>query len=206
MPGSVVWGFWDLRKSIVEFLPPNGRVDIQSWARPDEFVRYGCRTLVGLRAEDVKAVSIVCLSPHVEKRFNSKKWIKVSYLNQFRKVSCFFRFLCIFHTSVYLAMLQLIVSYLSPCNLLLLFCCSNIVLMLLFCTAIKKDLVSLFRFPFLSYVQAFSCGFSPFWRLKCPYSCFSFYFCFLIIFVLLLLVLSVLFIFSIVSFPPRFFM
>ena len=46
------------KKQLVEFLPPNERVEIQSWARPDEFVRYGRRDLVGLRADDVKAVSI----------------------------------------------------------------------------------------------------------------------------------------------------
>ena len=48
----------DLRKSRVEFLPPNERVEIQSWARPDEFVRYGRCALIGLRADDVKSVSI----------------------------------------------------------------------------------------------------------------------------------------------------
>ncbi len=57
------------------FLPPNERVEIQSWARPDEFVRYGRRALVGLRADDVKAVSIerLChsLSPHVVKVIKS---------------------------------------------------------------------------------------------------------------------------------------
>ena len=55
---------WDLRKAGVEFLPLNERVDIQSWARSDEFVRYGRRALVGLRADDVKAVSIerLCVS------------------------------------------------------------------------------------------------------------------------------------------------
>ena len=57
--GSVGGGFWGFEKKLlVEFLPPNERVEIQSWARPDEFVRYGCRALVGLRADDVKAVSI----------------------------------------------------------------------------------------------------------------------------------------------------
>ena len=52
------------KKQLVEFLPPNERVEIQSWARPDEFVRYSHCALVGLRAEDVKAVSIekLCLS------------------------------------------------------------------------------------------------------------------------------------------------
>ena len=58
------------KKQLVEFLPRKKKVDFQSWARPDEFVRYGRRTLVGLRVDDVKAVSIerLCLSlyPHVE--------------------------------------------------------------------------------------------------------------------------------------------
>ena len=76
IPGSVGWGFWDLKKSqLVEFLPPNERVEIQSWARPDEFVRYGHRALVGLRADDVKAVSIerLCVSlSSCRKTFYSK--------------------------------------------------------------------------------------------------------------------------------------
>ena len=52
------------KKQRVEFLPPNEKVEIQTWARPDDFVRYGCCTLVGLRADDVKSVSIerLCLS------------------------------------------------------------------------------------------------------------------------------------------------
>ena len=63
------------KKQLVEFLPPNERVDIQNWARPDEFVRYGCRALVGLKADDVKAVSIekLCLSLSLCRiTFNSK--------------------------------------------------------------------------------------------------------------------------------------
>ena len=50
------------KKQKVEFLRPNEGVE--SWARPDEFVRYGRRALVALRADDVKAVSIErsCLS------------------------------------------------------------------------------------------------------------------------------------------------
>ena len=52
------------KSQLVEFLPPNERVEIQSWARPDDFGRYGHCALVGLRADDVKAVSIkrLCLS------------------------------------------------------------------------------------------------------------------------------------------------
>ena len=60
--GPRIWGFE--KSQWVEFLPPNEKVEIQIWARPDEFVRYGLRALVGLRADDVKAVSIerLCLS------------------------------------------------------------------------------------------------------------------------------------------------
>ena len=52
------------KKQLVEFPPRKKKVDFQSWARPDDFVRYGRRVLVGLRADDVKAVSIeiLCLS------------------------------------------------------------------------------------------------------------------------------------------------
>ena len=52
------------KKQLVQFLRPNGKVEIQTWARPDDFVRYGRRALVGLRADDVKAVSMekLCLS------------------------------------------------------------------------------------------------------------------------------------------------
>ena len=55
-------GIWE--KQLIEFLPPNERVEIQTRARPDDFVRYRRRALVGLRADDVKAVSIerLCLS------------------------------------------------------------------------------------------------------------------------------------------------
>ena len=98
------------KKQLVEFRPPTERVEIQSWARPDDFVRYGRRALVGLRADDVKAVSIerlcVSLSLHVEKPLNSKRWIKVSYLNQFRVFGFLYMFmnilwtLCLFHISV----------------------------------------------------------------------------------------------------------
>ena len=54
--GLMILGFE--KKQWVEFLPPNERVKIKSWARPDDFVRYGRRALVELRADDVKAVSI----------------------------------------------------------------------------------------------------------------------------------------------------
>ena len=79
------------KKQLVEFPPRKKKVDFQSWARPDDFVPYERRGLIGLRADEVKAVSIerLCLSPHVEKHLNSKRWIKVSYLNQFHEFRVF---------------------------------------------------------------------------------------------------------------------
>ena len=86
--------FWGSeKKQFVEFLPGRKKVDFRGPPRPDGFVRYGRCALVGLRADDVKAVSIerlcVSLSPHVEKLLNSKRLIKVSYLNQFRECRVF---------------------------------------------------------------------------------------------------------------------
>ena len=52
--------------------------------------------------------------------------------------------------------------------------------MALFCTAIKRDSVSLLRFPFLCHVQVFSFESSLFCCLKCPYG-FSSNFCFLVL-------------------------
>ena len=49
---------------LVEFLPGKKKVDFRGSSWPDEFVRYGRRALVGLRADDVKGVSIerMCIS------------------------------------------------------------------------------------------------------------------------------------------------
>ena len=98
----------------------------------------------------------------------------------------------------------LIISSLSPHSLHQLFCyvysCFDIVIIALFCAAIRRDSVSLLRLPFLNNVQVFSCKISLFCRLKCSYSYFSFHFCFLIIFVLLMLELSVLFLIAVISF------
>ena len=46
------------KKQLIEFPPRKKKVDFQSWAMRDDFVRFGRRALVGLRADDVKAVSI----------------------------------------------------------------------------------------------------------------------------------------------------
>ena len=61
--------------------------------------------------------------------------------------------------------LIIIVSSRSPLNLHLLFCCVLsflaliwLVLMASFCAAIRRDSVSLLKFPFVSHVQVFSCA------------------------------------------------
>ena len=65
------------KKQWVEFLPPNERVKIQSWARPDEFVRYE-------RCKSSQHRKILSLSPHVKKPLNSKRWIKILWILYFR--------------------------------------------------------------------------------------------------------------------------
>ena len=65
--------------------------------------------------------------------------------------------------------------------------------MVLFCVAIRRDSVSLLRFPFLSHIQVFSCEMLLISHLKRPYSYFSSHFCFLVIVILLVFMLSVLF-------------
>ena len=69
----------------------------------------------------------------------------------------------------------LIVSSLSPHSLHLLFCCVLsilaliwLVLMALSCAAIRRDSVSLLKFPFLSQVQVFWCEILFIRRLKRP--------------------------------------
>ena len=81
--------------------------------------------------------------------------------------------------SLHTLIMWLMVSPLSPHRLHLLFCCILSILALiwlvftaLFCTAIRKDSVSLLKFTFLSYVQVFSCEVLFIRRLKCQWSCF----------------------------------
>ena len=69
----------------------------------------------------------------------------------------------------------LIVSSLSPHSLHLLFCCVLsiltliwLVLMALSCAAIRRDSVSLLRFPFLSHVQVLLCEMAFISRFKRP--------------------------------------
>ena len=78
--------------------------------------------------------------------------------------------------------------------------------MALFCAAIRRDSVSLLKFPFLSHVQVLSCQMLFISRLKRPWSCFSSYFCFLVFVILLSVMLSVLFLVAVISPPSCFFM
>ena len=71
--------------------------------------------------------------------------------------------------------------------------------MALFCATIRRDSVSLLRFPFLNHAHIFSCVMLFISRLKRPWSCFSSHFCFLIIVVLLVLMLSVSFLVAVIN-------
>ena len=102
----------------------------------------------------------------------------------------------------------LMVWSLSLHSLSLLFCCVLsilaliwLVLMALICAAIRRDSVSLLKFPFLSHVQVLSSGILFISRLKRPQSCFPSHFCFLVIVILLSIVLSVSFLMAVMS-PP----
>ena len=82
------------KSQLVEFLPGKKKVDFRGSSWPDEFVCYGRCALVGLRADDVKAVCIkglcVSLSPYVEKPFNSK--VIKSFVPELRSRQVFFVF------------------------------------------------------------------------------------------------------------------
>ena len=76
---------------------------------------------------------------------------------------------------LHLLIMWLIVSSLLPHSLHLLFCCILsildliwLVLMALSCAAIRRDTVSLLKFPFLSQVQVFWCEMLFIRRLKRP--------------------------------------
>ena len=101
----------------------------------------------------------------------------------------------------------LMVSSLSLHSLHLLFCYVLPILALIWlvltalsCVAIRKDFVSLLKFPFLSKVQVFSCDILFISRLKHPWCCFPSHFCFVVV-ILLSLVFSVSFLVAVIS-PP----
>ena len=93
----------------------------------------------------------------------------------------------------HLHIVWLIVSSRSPHNFHLLFSCVSLifpltylVLMALFCAAIRRDLVAFLMFPFFSHAQVFTSEISLVCHLKYPYSCFSCNFVFLVIVLLIL--------------------
>ena len=63
--------------------------------------------------------------------------------------------------------------------------------MALFCAAIRRDSVSLLKFPFLSHVQVLSCEMLFISRLKRPWSCFPSHFCFLVFVIVIYRVVSI---------------
>ena len=106
----------------------------------------------------------------------------------------------------------LIVSSLSPHSQHLLFCYVLstlaliwLVLMTLFCAAIRRVSVSLLMFLFLSHIQVLSCDMLLISRLKNPQSCFSSYFYFLVIVILFSILFSVSFLMAVIS-PPSCFL
>ena len=70
--------------------------------------------------------------------------------------------------------------------------------MTLFCVAIRRNSLSLLKFPILGQFQVFSWGIYFVYRLKYPYSWF-FHFCFLVIFALFIFKLPALFLVTVIS-------
>ena len=105
----------------------------------------------------------------------------------------------------------LMVSSLSPHSLHLLFywvlsilALIWLLLMALFCAAIRRDYISLLKFPFLSQVHVLSYEILFISRLKRPWSCFPSHFCFLVIVIVLFIVFSVSFVVAVMSLPSCF--
>ena len=102
----------------------------------------------------------------------------------------------------------LMVSSLPPHSLHLLFCWVLSILTLIWlvltalsCTALRRDSVSLIRFPFLSQVQVFWCEMLFIRRLKRPWCCFSSHSGSLVVVIFSSIVLSVSFLMVVIS--PR---
>ena len=98
------------------------------------------------------------------------------------------------------------VSSLSPHCLHLLFCCILsilaliwLVLIVLFCASIRRDSVSLLKFPFLSHVQVLLSEMLLISCLKHSWSCFPSHFCFLVFVILLFIMSLVLFLMAVIS-------
>ena len=62
-------------------------VEIETWARPDEFVWFGCRTWWGWGSDGKVSIERWYLSSYVEKPFNSK--VIKSFVPELRSRKCF---------------------------------------------------------------------------------------------------------------------
>ena len=108
---------------------------------------------------------------------------------------------------LHLVIMWLMVSSLSLHRLHLLFCWVLSILALIWLVLtvlfflLRRDSLSLLKFPFHSHFQVLSCEMLFISRLKRPYSCFPSHFCFLFIVLLLSIVLSVSFLMAGMS-PP----
>ena len=170
------WGFGDL------FVTQNARIFFVSFLRTD----YGLHI------------------HHLVVWLNFTFWLNSRWII-FPTQSCLD--LCSFCASLlHLLIIWLTISSFLPHNQHLLFCCisSNstlisLVLMALFSAAIRRDWVSLLRFPFRNYAQVFSCEISLVCHLKYPYSCFPSRFFFLVIIVLFIFMLSMQFLVAVIS-------
>ena len=91
--GSVGWGFLGFEKSSeLSSCLRTRESGFRAGARPDECgalraPRVGW--VEGWRCKSSQHRKSVSLSPHVEKPWNSKRWIRISYLNQFREFRVF---------------------------------------------------------------------------------------------------------------------
>ena len=108
------------------------------------------------------------------------------------------------------SLMWLMVSSLSPHSLYLLYCCVLsiialiwLILMALFCAALRRYSVSLLKFPLLSPVHVFSCELLFISHSKRPSSCFSSHFSFPVV-ILLSVLLSVSFLMALISHPSCF--
>ena len=168
------------------------RVNITTWEfegniRPTNWTKGWQMSRVGEGDRCIQYIYIyICIFLHESADDNTTTLSTQSWLVLY--------FFCV--NFVHSLIMWLIVSSLSAQNLHLLFCCVLsiislvwLVLMALFCAAMRIDSVSLLRFPFLSNVHVFSYEMLLISHLKRPWSRFYSHFCFLVIVVLLLLLL-----------------
>ena len=79
------WGFWVFeKKQLVEIWAWTREIRFSQLAEARPVVCGGGAARGEVQMEKSASKEIVCISPHVEKPLNSKRWIKISYLNKFR--------------------------------------------------------------------------------------------------------------------------